>query len=750
MIDHQDIADGSGKPGNALELADFRITRRAFLGTSTGLVFGFVLSGCATSGDGIAARPVRMNAYVGIAPDGTITIQNPAAEMGQGIMTGLPLIVAEELDADWSKVKVEQAPIAAAYHHPIFKAQYVVASISTLGYWTPLRVAGAQARRVLLDAAAAHWKVPVAELTTEPSTVVHAASGRRLSYGEIAGFAQVPAQPPAIDATKDLKPVDRFRLVGKSTPRVDTPLKTNGTAQYGIDAQVPGMVYATLVRPPVRDSAPNGANVDAVRKLAGVIDVIVLPHAVAIVGDTFANVRKARRELQVRWRAGAPGDAIDTDRDFEGYLAQARDLKRAGVTWKAKGETAKAIEGAARVVSREFESDHVYHAQMEPMNSTVHVRGDTAEVWVGTQAPTRTAIDVAKAIGTTEDKVRVNQHFLGGGYGRRATVEASVDAALISKAVGRPVKLILSREDDLAAGTFRPMTVQRIDVGLDAKGDIVGWRHRVVGEPVGDFVYHKGWNAKANDRDTIFMMGAELPYYDRVPNWVAEHVMMPERTRVAAWRGIGAGYTKFAIESMLDEIATDRKIDPIAFRLSLTGDARARKLIERVRELSDWGRKRNGTALGMAFTEYGVATPKFGSMCAAVAEISVDATTGKIRVHNYWAVADAGVAVNPDAFHAQVESAIVWGLSSTLTERVSIRKGVVQQTNFHEYEVLRMADVPQIHVEIVTSGSSPTMVGELGVPGTAPAVANAFHALTGKRLRHMPFTKERVLAALKV
>jgi isoquinoline 1-oxidoreductase beta subunit len=308
---------------------------------------------------------------------------------------------------------------------------------------------------------------------------------------------------------------------------------------------------------------------------------------------------------------------------------------------------------------------------------------------------------------------------------------------------------VLSREDDLRAGTFRAMTAQRIEAGLDKDGRIVGWRHRVVGEPVGDFVYRPGYIKAAKDRDVIFMSGAELPYYDKVENWHSEHIMEPERTRVAAWRGIGSGYTKFAIESMIDEIAHEVKMDPLAFRLSLTGDPRARRVLEKAAEMSGWGRKRSGTALGIAFAEYGIFAPKVGSLTAAVAEVSVDRRTAKIRVHNYWAAADAGLAVNPDGFAAQVESGIVWGLSGALKERVTMVNGVVQESNFHDYEILRMSEVPTIKVEVLTGGQAPTMVGELGVAAAAPAVANAFFALTGKRLRQLPFTPQRVVAALK-
>jgi isoquinoline 1-oxidoreductase beta subunit len=730
----------------------FEISRRTFLGSSAGLAFAFTVGLPVLTAAGRAradnGRGV-LNAYVSIAPDGTITIQAPAPEMGQGIMTGLPLIVAEELDADWSKVVVQQSPIAAAYHHPIFKAQYVVASISTLGYWMPLRVAGAQARRVLIDAAAARWGVPAAELTTEPSTVVHAASGRRMSYGEIVSFATVPAEPPKIDPAKDLKPVDRFRLVGKGAPRVDVPAKTTGAARYGIDARHPGMLYATLVRAPVRGSGPVSSNAAAVKRLPGIVDVVTLDHGVAVVGKSFPEVLAARRKLQVDWRRGAPGESVNPAKDFETYLAHARDGNRPAVEWKSKGKPVPALQGAARVVAREYLNEFVYHAQMEPMNAMAYVTADGADIWAGTQAPTRTTLDVAKAIGTTPDRIRMHQHLIGGGFGRRATVEASVDAALISKAVNEPVKLLISREDDLRAGTFRPMTAQRIEAGLDKDGRIVGWRHRVAGEPVGDFVYQPGYVKAAKDRDVIFMSGAELPYYDKVESWIGEHVVEPERTRVAAWRGIGSGYTKFAIESMIDEIAHELKRDPLDYRLSLTDDPRARRVLEKVAEMSDWKRKRSGTALGVAFAEYGIFAPKVGSLTAAVAEVSVDRRTGRIRVHNYWAACDAGLPVNPDAFAAQVESGIVWGLSATLKEGVRIVDGVVQQSNFADYPILRMSETPSIHVEVLRGGASPTMVGELGVPGCAPAVANAVFALTGKRLRHLPFTPDRVAAALK-
>ncbi len=728
----------------SIELVRSNVSRRAVLGASAGLSFAFTfgIGGGAPRPAHAATGASKINAYVTIAASGAITIRAPSPEMGQGVLTSLPLIVAEELDADWSKVTVEAAPLGAEYNHPIFRAQYVVASLSVFGYWTPLRVAGAQARRVLIEAAAAKWGVPATELTTEPSVVVHAGSGRKLGYGEIAADAKPPAELPKIDPAKDLKPASQYRLLGKDVPRIDMLAKSNGSAVYGIDVQVPDMVYATLARAPVRGSGPESSNADMIKKLTGVLDVVTLGHGVAVVGYTFEAVRKARQQLKVRWKQGAPGDSINTDKDLATYLAHGRDASRVGEVWRTKGDAAVAMAGAARVMTREFLCDHYYHAQMEPMNSTAVVRGDTAEIWVGTQALTRTAVDVAAAIGTTVDKVKVHQHFLGGGYGRRASVEASVDAALIAKAVGKPVKFILLREDDIASGTFRPMTAQKVDVGFDKDGQIVAWRQRVVGEPVAAFLYSPAFMAAQKNKDIIFMSGAEVPHY-AVDNLVSEHVMEPERTRVGAWRGIGSGYTKFAVESVIDEIAHEKGVDPVEFRLSLITNPRVRAVVQKAAAMAEWQRKRSDTALGIGFAEYGA------SLSAGVAEISVDRQSGKIRVHNFWAAVDAGLPLQPANIAAQVEGAIVWGLSQSLKERITMEGGVVQQSNYHDYEILRMAETPEIKVEVLRSIPNPTMVGELGVPTAAPAVANAFFALTGKRLRHMPFTPERVLAALK-
>jgi isoquinoline 1-oxidoreductase subunit beta len=731
-----------------LELLDFTVSRREFLGAASGLAFAFTLGIGGGSRNAHAQQKRAFNAYVSIAPDGTVTIQSPAPEMGQGVFTGLPMIVAEELDADWSRVVIEQSPIGPAYHHPVFKAQYVVASVTTFGYWTPLRVAGAQARRVLLDSAAAAWGVPAAQLTTDSGVILHAPTSRRMTYGEAASSSTVPTQPPAIDPAKDLKQPSQYRIVGRSVPRADAEAKSMGKAKYGIDARVPNMAYATFVRAPVRGSGPAGSNAAELKKLPGVIDVVSFDHGIAVVADTYPHAINARRKLKASWKDGLPGDGLDSAKELaSSYLQMARDVSRQGQEYRSKGDAPKALASASKVISREFFSDHVYHAQMEPMNATADVRANSVEIWTGTQAPTRTVLDVASALKVSPDSVSVHQHYLGGGYGRRATVEAAVDAALVSKAVGRPVKLLLMREDDLQQGTFRAMTAQRIDVGLDAKGGITAMRHRVVGEPVSDFVYEPGRIKAQKGRDVIFMMGAETPFY-RIEHHLSEHVMTPERVRTAAYRGIGSGYTKFAIEQVIDELAYESKRDPLEYRIALTDNPRARKLLERVGAMSRWNTRRSGRALGVALAEYGPAPP-VSSMIAEVAEISVDRSSGRIRVHNVWAAIDPGLAVNPGAIQGQIEGGIVYGLSSVLKERVTIANGAVMQSNFHDYPVLRMSETPAVEVEVIQGGTTPTMVGELGTVGVGAAVANAFYAATGKRLRHLPMTPQRVLAALK-
>lgn len=716
------------------------VSRRAFIAGSGGLTFAFAL-GIGGAGRGVAAPDGALNAYVHIATDGIVTIRAPAAEMGQGVKTAIPLIVAEELDADWSQVRVEQAPVDEAYNHPIFKSQFTVASLTVKGYWMPCRIAGAQARRVLIDAAAARWNVPAAELSTEPGAVVHAASGRRAAYGEIASFASVPAELPAI-APEDLKPVSAFRLLGRDVTRVDVPEKSTGTARYAMDVDLPGMAYATVARSPVTGSGPESFNGDAVRAMPGILDAVRLEHGVGLIGESVPAVFAARERLEVTWRRGARGETIDSAKDMQDYLAHLREPDRRDVVFSESGDAPAALAGASKTIAREYLSEYYYHAQMEPTCCTASVRSDAVEIWAGTQWQTLPVGVAAKLAGVAPEKVTLHQMQIGGGFGRRAFIENVRDAVLLSKAAGRPVKLIQRREDDVKAARMRPLVAQRVEMGLDGDGRIVALRHRVACQPVTPYLYGDArWQA-VKGRDVITMRGSSLPHYD-VPDQIAEQIYEMRGARVAAWRGIGCGYTKFALECLVDEVAHGEGRDPLDYRLAMAKDARTKAVLERVGEMSGWTRRRDGTALGVAFAEYG------DSLAAAVAEISVNRETGTIRVPALWAVADPGLPLQPDTIKGQMEGGMIFGLSATLREQLTVKDGEIEQSNFHDYPVLRMSEVPEIEVEVIRGSDQPTEVGELGLPLVAPAVANAFFRLTGKRLYHLPFTEERVLAALE-
>jgi isoquinoline 1-oxidoreductase beta subunit len=730
-------------------ILETKITRRAFLQTTGALTFAFTLGGRATNAlaqDGAS----RFNAWVSIGGDGTITVLVPVAEMGQGAATALPLILAEELDADWSKVTYQWAPpIAKVYgnYHPLFGgAMITAASISTPGYWTSLRLAGAQARRVLLDNVAQQWGVPLSELTTEPSMVVHARSGRRISYGEVVKFAKVPATPPQLTEA-DLKQPSQFRLIGRADiPRTDVPSKTNGSAKYGIDVRLPGMLYASVLESPYEGAKAVQVNSDEAMKVAGVKRVLTLPFGVAVVADSVHGANKGRRALKVKWDGGGnPNASFDSEKALAEYARHARDPNAKAMTAFEVGNARSALSGAAKTLEAEYSSVHCYHAQMEPMNCVARVApdGQSAEVWTGTQSNALAAFVASLVLKTTPDKIRVHQHLLGGGYGRRIWPDAVAQAVVIANITKEPIKLVLTREDDLAAARPRPMTYHTIKAGLDGGGNLVAWYHRLVSENVDAVAAPPRFKATGG-KDVIGWRGLEQPFYG-VPNMLAEAVREQRGVRVHAWRGIGAGYNKFVSESFLDEIAHATGKDPLDIRLQLTRDhPRAQAVIKAVAEMADWKKPRGrDRALGIAFSDY------HESFSAGIAEVSLDRKTGRIRVHNYWIAGDAGIVVQPENAHAQLESAVVYGLGSALTEELTYKDGAVQQSNFHDYRLIRMSDMPQIHTKVIVTANAPTGLGELGVPTVAPAIGNAVFKLTGKRLRQLPMSASRVSAALK-
>src|SRR3989449_1474313 len=528
------------------------VTRREFMVGAAGLTFGVLLPGCAglrsmePQGAMLAlAAPATsaqaFNPWVSIATDGAIYIQSPAVEMGQGSLTSLPLIVAEELDADWAKVRIVPAPPDdKLYGNPGFGGQmYTAGSNAVRSYFQPLRTFGAQVRRVLLDNAARRWNVPVAELTTEPSVVIHAKSGRRLTYGEIAAFAEIPPTAPAIQP-EDLKKPEAFRLIGKDVMRVDLPGKVDGTAQYSIDVQVPGMLYGAILRAPVEDSAPAQVDDAAARAVPGVMRIVRLPFGVGVIAETPWAAFAAKDALRVTWDRRGTGWGFDSDQAIARYAAAARDLKTAGKPWDKVGDVSAATAKAATVLEAEFSSDYAYHAQMEPLNSVASVSpaGDACEIWVGSQGQTMAVAAVAKALGITPDKVRLNNLLLGGGFGRRGhrDEEFVVDSVLLSKDVRRPVKLMWTREDDVKNGRFRPMSAHFLRAGLDGSGRIVAWHHRLAtdhGLAFMDPVRYK----IAKEVDRIAVLGTEIATYD-IPNRLAEQLPQETGMRTSALRGI--------------------------------------------------------------------------------------------------------------------------------------------------------------------------------------------------------------------
>src|SRR3984957_16824613 len=736
------------KPSSLESVKLGSVNRRKLLKATAGLTFALAIASDklpfvdeAFAEAQNPSTPYAPNVWLTITPDGTITIVSPAAEMGQGSFTTLPLFLAEELDADWAKVK----PVFPSnwddkkYGNPAYGYTFQTsASASVTGYFTALRIAGAQARRVLLDAAAAHWGVPVSELTTEPSVVIHKNSARRISYVEIAAFATVPTELPKIEE-KDLKPAASFRLIGKDVGRIDVPLKVTGTAKYGMDVQVPGMVYAAVLQSPYAGGAPLEVDETRARKVAGVTDIVKLPEGVGVIASTVEAAQAGKNLLKVTW-GGAPGAHLDSERALDDLAAIGRDASREGVPYEKVGDAKAAMASAKRVFRGEYRTRYVYHAQMEPMNATAAVAADgkTAELWVGTQAATGLLNGVARILQTERSKIVLHQQFLGGGFGRRGNHETVYDAVRLSKAVGKPVKLIWTREDDLTFGKFRPATAHHIEAGFDDNGKLVAWHHRVVAESV--LAYVSGDPKPRQDR--IVMKGSPVPQYP-VANKLAEHVIENRGARLSPWRGVGNGHNAFAIESFVDDIAKDLGKDPVAFRLELSdGVPRMQHLLRVVSEMSDWTRKRSNSALGVG------TMVKDDTLAAGVAEVSLDRNTGKIKVLHFWAALDAGIAVQPRNLAAQTEGSIIYALGSVLREKITIKDGRVLQSNYSDYEVARMSDVPHIEIKVVSTDNHPTGGGEEGVPLVACAVGKAIAALTGVRLRELPFSPDRVRGAL--
>ena len=713
------------------------LTRRGVLAGIGGMTFSFAFGTDGTRilpAAGAATGPIPLSPWVRIMPDGNITILT-VTEMGQGSGTAIPLMIAEEMDADWDKVVLEWAPSQPElYGWPDRSGQRVMTitgSRAVMMYWDDLRTAGAQVRKVLIANAAEHWGVDPATLKTEPSVVVDPKSGRRLSYGEIAAFGKVPATLPSIDKS-ELKTRKDFRLIGRSVPRRDLPLKVNGTAQYSIDVRLPGMVYATSLHSPVHGNSPESWNDAAIKAMPGVLATVRLPNGLGVVAETFPQAMAARRALRVKWSKNKV-DGLDSEKALESYAAIHADPAAAVKIVDARGDVKAAFAGAAKVYKAEYRSDYTYHAQMEPLNAVARFNdaGDKVEVWDGSQDLGRSCDLIARTLKLKPDQVDVHQCYLGGGFGRRSLADYAVEGALLAREAKRPVKLVWTREEDLAHGMFRPMTFQCLEASIDASGKVIGWNHCAVGDDGGVGLVSSGMRTSS---------------YYVLPNQHLELRNVDQGIRIKHWRAVAHNFNLFAIESMVDEMAADQGVDPVEFRLQcMSITPKARRCVETVAKMSEWTTKRpEGRVLGFAMSE------RSGSLGACVVEASLDRRVGAIRVHKVWVAADGGVIVQPEASRANVESGIVYGLSSAIHERVTVRDGVVEQSNFGDYSVMRMSDMPEeMHVSFIDSDGHPTGLGEISNPAMAPAIASAFRRLTGKRLYHMPFTRDRVLAALK-
>ncbi len=732
----------------------FPSNRREFLQGMGGLtlVIGStgLITACSTEdAEQIAqseATDLTANIWVTIDTNDVVTIQYPGTEMGQGTSTALPLVLADELDADWDKVIVETVTVHdEAYGNPFFQNMlYTAGSLTVQAYFDRIRIAGAQARRLLVESAATRWGVPVAELETEPSVVVHPASGRRLSYGEIAGFTEVPETLPEIE-TDELKPFGQHRYLGSDIPRRDVPSKTDGSAEFGIDVQVPGMVYASVLRAPVEGEEPVSIDDSTTRAIAGVTEVLQVPDGVAVVAETYEASTWGKEALQVTWSENSSFRQANLETDLEESVRRAEDMSLSGVAWRSTGDIAAPFADAAQVVEASYLSDPAYHAQMEPMNATAHVteNGMAAELWVSTQTQSLSILGASEFLETTPDKITLHPMQIGGGYGRRALrrQKYAEDALYISREIGLPVKVIWTREDDVKTGAFRNAAAQLMRAAFDAEGNLTGWHHRVAAPHVLEYMNPPRWEASAG-RDVIAMLGSESSRYD-IPNFLAEHIVTERRSRVCAWRGVATSYTKFAAESFIDELAVSRETDSLQFRRDLCHNSpRALNVLENVAEMADWTRPRDGTALGLSLAGY---SATFG---AGIAEVSVDRISGMVTVHNFWLAADAGYLLQPSNSEAQLEGNVIFGISNALKERIDIQGGIVQQSNYYDYQVMRMNEMPNIEVRAISTDNAPTGMGEIGLASVSGAIANAIFAATGARVRHLPLTPQRVLAAL--
>lgn len=679
---------------------------------------------------GGSAEIFQPNAFIRIATDGKVSVIVGQAEMGQGVLTSLPMIVADELEVDWKDVSYELGPAGKEYANPAFGAQITGGSASVKGFFDPLRRSAASVREMLVAAAAQQWGVPADQCRARDGEVFHAASRRTAKYGTLLQAA-AKITPPAEPKLKDPKD---FKYIGKSVKRLDSPEKVNGAGVFGIDVKVPGMLTAAILRSPVLDGKVATVDDAAARAVKGVRNVVRLESGVAVVADNYWAAKKGRDALKVTWNEGKMA-GVSSDGMYQASAEAAKNGK--GIEAKKIGDVANARSKAAKTIEAVYWAPYLAHATMEPMNATADVRADGCEVWSGIQAQMVVQAQVAKELGIAPEKVKINNTLLGGGFGRRLG-DYVLDAVRLSRSVGKPVKVIWTREDDMDGDFFRPSAYNVMSAGLDAAGKPVFWQHRIVSPSImaglGPVLF--GFAPPPDRLDDSATEGAHTLPYD-TQNLFVDWVPVNPGVPVGFWRSVGSSHTAFSTECFLDELAHAAKKDPLEFRLSLLAKhPRHAGVLKLAAEKAGWGKPLpKGMARGIAVHE------SFGSYVAQVAEVSVG-KDGHVKVHRVVIACDCGQVVNPDTVAAQMEGGMVYGLTAALYGEITLKGGRVEQRNFYDYKMVRMNEMPKCEVHIVPSTEKHGGVGEPGTPPIAPAVVNAIFAITGKRIRRLPIRPE--------
>jgi len=716
-------------------MSRFRIenlSRRHFFQTSAGLTLGVLIAPRLLAQ---AKSTFEPSAFVRIGSDNTVTVVVKHVEMGQGTYTGLPTLVAEELDAAWSQIRVEGAPADAKRYNNLFwgEAQGTGGSTAVANSFEQLRTAGAAARAMLVAAAAKRWSVPAGEISVSRGVVLHRASGRKATFGELAEAAS-SEQPPS---DVKLKRPEQFVYIGKRVPRTDSRAKTTGTALYTQDVRLPGLLTALVAHPPRFGAKVKSFDAAQAKALPGVVEVVAIPGGVAVLAKDYWSAKRGRDALKIDWDESAAFKLGSGE-----IMAEYRKLAQTpGLSARKDGDAETALAGAARRLESAYEFPYLAHACMEPMNCVVKLDAERCTLWNGEQFQTVDQALVAKAVGFKPEQVAINMLFAGGSFGRRANPHSDyvVEAAEIAKAIGgrAPVKLVWTREDDMRAGYYRPMNFHVLKAGLDASGNIVAWHHRIVGQSILTGTAFEPMMVKDGIDATSVEGAATLPY--GIANLAVELHSPKLGVPVQWWRSVGSTHTAYSTEVFLDELAEAARKDPYELRRALLAKhPRHKAALELAAAKAGWGKPLAAAGAGERRGRGIAVHESFKTFVAQVAEVTVR-RDGSLKVDRVVCAVDCGIAINPDVIRAQMESGIGYGLSAALYGAITLKDGMVEQANFHDYRVLRMNEMPRVEVHIVPSAEKPTGVGEPGTPVVAPAVANAFYAATGKRLRNLPF-----------